>query len=131
MDCEAIWNEANEAAKAAVRGNKHHENTHALDCGYAWVVAKPARRPFFNWLRAQKAAHVAKYPEYNRRHAAQEADGEYGHVRDYGGGGWQFWMPGRSEHNGQSIAVFEAGARAFAAVLNKHGISCFADSRLD
>lgn len=137
MDCEAIWKEAEEAAKAAVRANAHRENPTAFDCGYAWVVVKPARGPFFSWLRAAKKARVdaakrlAHHTSAQVRRAEQEADSIYGHVREYGGGGWQFWMPGRSEHNGQSIAVFEAGAKAFAEVLQRHGIAAQFGSRLD
>lgn len=129
MDCQAIWEEATEAARAAVRGARHLENPTAFDCGYAWVVITPARGPFINWLRAQKTAHVQARP--GDRRAPHDADSRWGSRRDYGGGGWQFWMPGREEHSGQSIAVFEAGAQAMAEVLQRHGMNAQAGSRLD
>lgn len=141
MDAETIFNEATEAAKQAVRENAHLENPHAFDCGFAWVVVKPATCEFIRGIRKLSKAQAAKKAEELERagmpshfavaRATQEAESAWGHTREYGGGGWQFWMPGREEHNGQSIAIFEAGARAFAEVLLRHGIPAFADSRLD
>lgn len=141
MDCEAIFTEATEAACQAVRDNRHRENPNAFDCGFAWVVVKPATCEFIRGLRPLIKAYVAAKekelagagmaPHFAANQARQHAESKFGHTRDYGGGGWQFWMPGRSEHNGQSIAVFEAGARAFAEVLQRHGIAAQVDSRLD
>jgi hypothetical protein len=45
--------------------------------------------------------------------------------------GWQFWKPGGEAHSGQSIAVFEAGAKAFCDVLRRHGLNAHWASRLD
>lgn len=43
--------------------------------------------------------------------------------------GWQFWKPGN--HNGQSVRIFEAGARGFRDELAKYGIRADVGSRLD
>lgn len=132
MDAKAIYEEACQAAAAAVRANRHLENPNAFDCGFAWVVIQPARGPFVNWLRKQSNEMIAAAGD---RRARQQAEGEanhlYGRRRDYGGGGWEFWMPGGREHSGQSIAVFEAGANAMAEVLKRHGIPAQVGSRLD
>jgi hypothetical protein len=137
MDPKAIYEEAMEAAKAAVRANAHRENPNAFDCGFAWVVLKPARGPFVTWLRGQKTAHIDAAKRHALagssavRRAEHEANRRWGERREYGGGGWQFWMPGGSEHNGQSVAIFEAGARAMAEVFQRHGIDAQWSSRLD
>lgn len=81
------------------------ETARGLDCGFAWVVVRPARGPFVNWCKAN-------------------GKGRTGH-----GGGWHFWNPGK--HPTQSIDTKQAGARAFAHVLAAHGIVAEVGSRLD
>lgn len=138
MDCQAIFTEAQEAAKAAVRGARHLENPNAFDCGFAWVIVQPATCPFIRGLKKVAKAHIAAVlagmPVVDgraERLVAQEARTVYGWRRDYGGGGWEFFMLGAREHTGQSVAVFEAGAVAFAAVLDRYGIPAQVGSRLD
>lgn len=103
-DAKAVLAEANQAAYDAVVAASHLEGRGGLDCGFAWV-------------------HVAK---------AREAVCRLGQGRKHHKAGWVFWMPGRAAYpSAQSVGVFQPGARAFAAVLQKHGIDCYADSRLD
>lgn len=73
-------------------------------CGFAWVTVKPGTSKFARWLKTSG----------------------YGRTDSYYGG-VTVWV---SEGN-QSIAKKEAYARAFASVLNKHGICAYANSRLD
>lgn len=102
-----------EARAAAIAASIAHdatlppETTRGFDCGFAWVTVKPARGEFIKYCKSNKL----------------------GHKKEYEGGGWLFWHPG--EHPTQSIGTHEAGARAFAAVLVKHGLVAFAGSRLD
>ena len=100
------------AARAAVKANAHRENRFALDCGFAWVVIKDGR------------SMVAKV-------ASEAKSGQPGHGYKHHKRGFVVYMPGREEHNGQSVAIFQAGAQAFAEVLKAAGIECFADYRLD
>lgn len=100
------------AATEAVQANKHLENPNAFDCGFAWVVIENGRSQIV------KAAKAAK--------PHQPGYGHMSHKR-----GYHVWMPGRGGFGGQSIAVFEAGAQAFADVLKAKGIACHVDSRLD
>jgi hypothetical protein len=71
-------------------------------CGFAWVTIK-GTTPFARWAKAAKKVSKA-YPT-----------------------GYWFWV---SEF-GQSVDRKEKYARAFAKVLNEHGITAYADSRLD
>jgi hypothetical protein len=43
--------------------------------------------------------------------------------------GWSIWNP--AGNNTQSMDIKEAGAHAFAQVLNKHGVDCYSASRAD
>jgi hypothetical protein len=112
---KAILAEAEAAAQAAVQANAHRENQFAFDCGFAWAVIEDGRSDI------AKAAKLAKPHEPG-----------YGH-KAYGRGakGWHVWMPGRGGFNGQSVGIFEAGARAFAEVLKGYGIAAHWSSRLD
>jgi hypothetical protein len=110
---KAILAEAEEAARAAVEANKHRENQFAFDCGFAWAVIEDGRSPLV------KAAKLAGRGEPG-----------YGH-KNYGAPGWQVWMPGRGNFNGQSVGIFEAGAKAFVEVIKKYGFAAHWSSRLD
>jgi hypothetical protein len=112
---KAILAEAEAAAVEAIKANAGRENRFAFDCGFAWAVIEDGRSDLY------KAAKQAKSGEPG-----------YGH-KNYGAPGWQVWMPGRhgSGFNGQSVGIFEAGARAFAEVLKKHGFAAHWSSRLD
>jgi len=117
---EGIFRSALAAATKAVDDNAHLENPNALDCGFAWVTVKPARGPFVTYLKKKIASLPPGSPLAR----------QYGSRDDYKGG-WMFWKPGSENFRGQSIAVFEAGAKAFATVLNSHGIKASVSSRLD
>ncbi len=72
-------------------------------CGFAWVVIKPARGPFVNYLKKRGVGD--KHYE----------------------GGWNIWI---SEYN-QSYERKEAHADAMAEIFRKHGLNAYAGSRLD
>ena len=72
-------------------------------CGFAWVVIKPARGPFVNYLKKRGIGD---------KHYA---------------GGWNIWI---SEYN-QSYERKEAHASAMAEVFRKYGITAYAGARLD
>lgn len=104
-DWAAIYKAAKAAAVAAVEANKGLENPNAFDCGFGWVEVRDGRSPFVNWCRKNGAG---------KKHWSK---------------GWYFWGPG--EHYGQSIAVHQKGADAFAAVLNANGVEASSCSRYD
>jgi hypothetical protein len=72
-------------------------------CGFAWVVIKPARGAFVEWLKERKIGHKHYHGGY-----------EYP-VHDFN----------------QSIARKEAYAHAFASVLRDAGLNAYPGSRLD
>lgn len=103
-----IHTEAMDAARDAIIANAWRERPNAFDCGFAWVTMS-GNLPLARYLR--KAGIGSKgYPS-----------------------GWQLWMPGRNEagFGGQSIAVFEAGAKAYRDSVARHGIVVDVGSRLD
>lgn len=134
MDYADLLKRAHDAAKAAIMAEvaREPEDLNAFDCGYAWVILKPARGPFVTFCRkAIKEATTNPAPGVALSRSVNNAEKEYGAVRDYGGGGWQWWMPGRDVFNGQSIRMFEKGAEAFVAVLREAGLNATVGSRLD
>ena len=72
-------------------------------CGFATVIVKPARGKFVKFCK----------------------DNNLGYKWYYGG----YAIPVRGY--GQSLTKKEAYARAFAGVLNKAGVNCYVDSRMD
>lgn len=84
-------------------------NSRGFDCGFAWVVIKPARGPF---VKECKALGI-------------------GETRDYGGGGFQIWYSKTHNLPTQSISTHEAACRAFAEVCKANGIDAYMSSRLD
>lgn len=122
MDCLAIHTEALAAAHAAAKAKDESmppEQSRGLDCGFAWVVIKPARGAFVTW---------AKKP------VVQDHDGKYhslGETRSYGGGGFEIWYSRLHDRSTQSIDVHRAACVAYAEVLQRHGIDCRVRSRLD
>jgi hypothetical protein len=105
-DYAAIYAEATAAAKKAA-ADYGPEDTVGLNCGFAWVVFKPATHPFIKWCKANRAGD---------RHWA---------------GGWCFWSPAKAPV--QQIEIHKTGADAFAKVLKAHfpGVNIVADSRYD
>ena len=122
MDYQAIYNEAHEAGIQAGktvavvpmtvqhRVDPFNDNSQVEQewhepegaCGFAWVKFK-GNSGFARWAKSNRLTMPA-YPS-----------------------GMQIWV---SEF-GQSVQRKEAYAEAFAKVLEKHGIKCFAQSRLD
>lgn len=105
MDNGTILLEAQTAAIEATTKMIRENPTQWYPCGFAWVVIKPARGPFVNYLKSQNIGSRAY------------------------GGGWQIWNP--SNHSTQWMDAKAAGAQAFASVLNKYGINAYADNRMD
>jgi hypothetical protein len=122
---QRIYDEARAAGLTA--GNAHRpipmrvvEHTNPLDdnspiktdygvyndgaCGFAWVIVKPGNSKFANWLKKNEYARPDSYY-----------------------GGVSHWV---GEFN-QSYERKGAYARAFAAVLTKHGIKAYSYSRMD
>ena len=99
------------AVAEASRHSKAYLEQHLLGvdnypCGFAWVNIKPARGQFVKVMKKMKLGRTDDYY-----------------------GGYTVWNP--SEWNGQNMDVKEAGARAFAAELRKHGLKCSVATRLD
>jgi hypothetical protein len=84
--------------------NKHGEPGY---CGFGWVEV------YVNRTNSKEAKELL---------AA-------GFKKDYKPKCLTVWNPGGS--GTQSMDIKEEGAEAFAAVLNKHGIECYAGSRAD
>lgn len=116
---ETIFKAAQDAARKAVQDEvaREPENPYAFDCGFAWVIVKPATGPFVNWCKRQIDAVGER-----SREAFQYGSKAYE-------GGWQFWQPG--EFSGQSVHIHKVGADAFAKVLRDHGLKAHVGSRLD
>lgn len=83
----------------------YSKKTYILDglCGFAWVNISPARGAFVNYLKSREVGSKSYY------------------------GGYEIWV----HEFGQSVDRKTAFARAFAEVLNKHGINATIGSRLD
>ena len=77
-------------------------------CGFAYIIVRPARGGFVNWMR----------------------DNGIGYKHYYGG--WT--IPARPltpPDLSQSVEIKEKYARAFAGVLRDHGINCTVETMLD
>lgn len=111
MDYRAIWNEAQEAARVAAEevGQRMGDGG---SCGYAWVSITPARGPFITWCKAQNAEANKGVERGRERYPFGEP---FGYKP-----GWQIWGPGN--YGGQCLCAKEAGAKAFAETLARHGI---------
>lgn len=72
-------------------------------CGFAWVDVYPARGAFITWCKRNGVGRKG-YPS-----------------------GWNIWV----RTNCQSYERKTAYARAYAGVLNAHGIRAYAGGRLD
>ena len=98
--------QAGKNAAVAANAKLPPEGARGFDCGFAWVIVKPAKGPFVAWCKANGKGKKG----YN--------------------GGWQFWYSLFSVGT-QSVSVHVEAAEAFAAVLRKYGIEAVTDSRLD
>lgn len=92
-------------------------------CGFAWVTVG-GNTGFGRWLRSSGMFESdARFGTASRARA--EADGiHWGKGYPTGYSGW-VWV------GGQSLTIKEAYARAYAEVLQAHGIKAYAGSRLD
>ena len=101
---EAISKEAFEAARKA-SSEFIEKRGEMLYCGFAWVNIRPGNCQIANYLKKNKLG-----------------DKSYA-------GGVDVWNP--SMHGTQSMDVKEAGAEAFAEVLQKYGFNAYMCSRAD
>ena len=106
MNIQAIRNEAEVAANLAQAAflKQHGEMAY---CGFAWVDVFVAR------TNSKEAKALA----------------EIGFKKSYRPKTMNLWSPGA--YKGQSMDVLEAGARAYADVLAKHGFRAYMGSRAD
>ena len=106
MNIQAIKLEAEQAANQAQATflSQHGERAY---CGFSWVDVFVDRTN-------SKEAKLLK---------------EIGFKRDYKPKCLNLWSPGN--YHGQSMDVLEAGARAYAEVLRKHGFRAYMGSRAD
>ena len=108
-EIHALALKASEDAAAVRNSLLPPEQERGLDCGFAWVVIKPARGKFVSYLKKQGI----------------------GSTRSYGGGGYEIWYSSLHKQATQSVSVHYAAATAYSEVLNKHGINSYPGSRLD
>lgn len=110
---ELILDEAIMNAKAACQNMKDDDA-----CGFAWTYLTERKSDFYKYCKSQS-------------HAEHEKRERYGSLMHSSRGTqqWTWWNPGR--YMGQSVSAIEAGAKAFCAVLMKHGIQASWSSRLD
>lgn len=106
MDIQAIHNEASVAANLAQADYLQQYGDRAY-CGFAWVNV------YVDRTNSKEAKELLKI----------------GFRKDYRPKCLCFWKPGA--YNGQSMDVHEAGARAYAEVLSKHGFRAYMGSRAD
>lgn len=101
---EIIVNQAFEAAKQATEAHLQQHGEGAY-CGFAWVNVKPGTSRIAKYLKSKDLARNSYY------------------------GGLDVWNPGGSHT--QCMLTKEVGARAFAKVLQAHGIRAHDMSRPD
>jgi hypothetical protein len=112
MTLAEIWKAALDAAKAAAEAENNRlppEQQRGLDCGFAWVIVKPAKGPLVKYLKSVGV----------------------GSTRTYGGGGYEIWYSAFHSIPTQSISVHERACWAAVGVLKANGVNCYASSRLD
>lgn len=98
---EQAFTAASEAADGMIADNPETW----FPCGFAWVKITPARGPFVKALKEMGAGRTS----YE--------------------GGFQVWNP--SGNTTRWMDAKYAGAKAFADVLKRHGVNCYAASRMD
>lgn len=99
----------NEAKQAAVQAENNYLNQYGEDayCGFAWVDVYVPRTN----CKEAKLLKVVGFSNSWKKKCLN------------------LWKPG--EYYGQSMSVLEAGARAYAEVLQKYGFRAYAGSRPD
>ena len=114
MDITAIRTEFQTAAEDAANQffQDHMGGVDRGMCGFAWVTVYPSHKGNTRDGRAERKTLE-----------------QLGFRKDWTGKSWECWNPSR--HGAQNIDTKEAGARAAAEVLRKHGFRAYAGSRLD
>lgn len=111
-ELKKILEEARAAGSAASDdAYKRNGNTDWDACGFAWVEIYKYQGKKLDGR--SRMARVLKAAGVNQ---------DYRRV-------FQIWNPGG--YQGQSISIKECGANAFAKVLQQHGFTAYAGSRLD
>jgi hypothetical protein len=133
VDFSEMWAEAEAAGLKAMQDFSAKCTRDVRDgmydggaCGFAWLVIRPARGPFVSWCKKQNEAETARFSAEKGRPWPCHPKGD-----NHYNGGWCLWRPGSKGYNGQSIDMYEVAARAFSAVLTKHGIANTFGSRMD
>jgi len=104
QNLNAIIEQAFEAARNATK--LHLDQHHGFDCcGFAWVNIKPGTSALARELKSRGDARKSYY------------------------GGVDVWDPGKSMT--QNMSAKEAGAQAFAKVLQDAGYKAYMMSRMD
>jgi hypothetical protein len=114
MDVALIAKEA-EAAAFEAADKFHTEVNGGKDrwpCGFAWVTVQPANKG--NTKAGKDERRLLEL---------------MGMRKSYTGNHYEKWNPSRFMC--QNIDTLEAGARAYAKVLEKYGFKVYAESRLD
>lgn len=94
-----------ESARQASQKKYQEIGGDQLMCGFAWTTIKPGTSRIARLLKERYDAHKDYY------------------------GGISVWNPGGL--NVQNIDIKEAGARAFAEILQSNGVKAYHYSRLD
>jgi hypothetical protein len=101
-----IHNRASAAAAQAAADYLNANPGQWYPCGFAWVLIKPARGAYVNYLKSIKVGSNGCY------------------------GGWEIWNP--SGNGSQCMDAKMAGARAYAAEVERlGGPKMSAQSRID
>ena len=81
-------------------------------CGFAWVTVYPQHKGNTKLGKAERAVLA-----------------QLGFTKDWTGKAYQMWNP--SKYATQNVDTLEAGAQAAAGLLQQHGYTAYAGSRLD
>ena len=114
MDTNSIYIEMTEAAVNAAmdKFNEFGQTDMVGACGFAWVTINPKHKGNTKLGKEERKVLAALKFE-----------------KDWTGKSYQLWDP--ANYSGQNVDIKEAGARAAAVVLRKHGFDAYAGSRLD
>lgn len=107
-----ITAEATRAARVAVNEAETLMGGDRGMCGFAWVTVYPEHKG--NTRKGKEERQILK---------------SMGFQPDWTGKAYQIWNPG--EYRGQNIDIKEAGAQAYAKVLQTYGFRAYMGSRLD
>jgi hypothetical protein len=105
-ECKFLHEAATEAAILACKEEEDNNPNDWFPCGFAWVKISPATQPFGRFLKKEGIVDRAAWD-----------------------GGYDVWNPAGSST--QRMLSKSAGARAYAAILEAHGLKCYSASRMD